>query len=122
MVRLTPGDKALILFLFFLAIILLWFPISRKKGEMVIIQVEGREVGRFPLELNREMQVEGPLGETSVVIEGGEVWVRSSPCPDGRCIRMGKKWRADDLIVCLPNRVVIRITGEGEGGYDAIAQ
>lgn len=37
--------------------------------------------------------LEGPLGETIVKIEGGKVWVSSSPCPDHILHRDGENSR-----------------------------
>ncbi|NLY05725.1 NusG domain II-containing protein [Candidatus Sordicultor fermentans] len=52
--------------------------------------------------------LEGPLGETIVKIEGGKVWVSSSPCPDHICIEMGKIPDNGGFIACIPNRIIIR--------------
>jgi hypothetical protein len=43
-----------------------------------------------------------------VKIEGGKVWVSSSPCPDHICIEMGKIPDNGGFIACIPNRIIIR--------------
>ncbi|HBE87040.1 MAG TPA: hypothetical protein DDW53_19330, partial [Lachnoclostridium sp.] len=38
--------------------------------------------------------------------------ITEASCPDKVCVRTGKIHRSGELIVCLPNRVVITIEGE----------
>lgn len=55
------------------------------------------------------LKLRGPLGETTVAIRNGKVWVVFSPCPDKTCLKMGKIPDNTDFIACIPNRVVIRM-------------
>lgn len=50
--------------------------------------------------------------EALVVFEGGSIFVPRLPshvCPDGACTRMGPISRPGENIVCMPNRMLIRI-------------
>lgn len=89
-------------------------------GEMVVIEVQGKRVYELPLNKDTEVDVPGPLGSTHVVIKDGRVRVQDSPCPDKICVREG--WKDRGAIVCLPNRVVVRVTGKEEQGIDAITR
>ena len=55
----------------------------------------------------------------TVVAEKGRIRVESASCPDQICVNQG--WITDDAvpIVCLPNKLVIEISG-GEGELDAV--
>jgi hypothetical protein len=89
------------------------FPAGRSRESRV--EVTGRYSQQYyDLHEDREVVVEGPLGETLVIIKGGEVWVADSPCREKICIKMGKKKRTRDQIVCVPNRVIVEIKGESE--------
>lgn len=58
---------------------------------------------------------------TNVIeIDGRQVRFASSDCPDQVCVRTGTLTRAGQMAVCLPNRVVVRLTGAGQE-LDAIA-
>ena len=46
--------------------------------------------------------LEGPLGETIVKIEGGKVWVSSSPCPITFASRWGKFPTTEALSLAYP--------------------
>jgi len=78
-------------------------------------------VVEYPLDVDRTVEIEGPLGPETLIIRDGKTWVSESPCPEKICIKMGKKWRSGEQIVCVPNRLVIDIVGE-DRSFDAIAR
>jgi hypothetical protein len=53
--------------------------------------------------------VEGPLGTTIVEVSQGRVRVLSSPCPEHICMNTGWISKTGQLIVCMPNRIVVRL-------------
>lgn len=55
------------------------------------------------------IEVEGPLGVTTVEVDGLRAHVVSSPCPDKICVRMGWLSRPGDYSACLPNKVLAEI-------------
>ena len=73
----------------------------------------------YPLDEERKLKIPGPLGETAVTIQNGTVRVTASPCNEKICIAMGEISKPDSWIACLPNRVFIRIGGDGEQRTDA---
>ena len=57
-----------------------------------------------------------------VVISGDTVSVTEASCKNQVCVKHGKISRSGESIVCLPNRLVIRIENSSEegGGYDSV--
>ncbi|HRR92028.1 MAG TPA: NusG domain II-containing protein [bacterium] len=47
-----------------------------------------------------------------------KVRILSSPCPDKLCVKQGYISESGQVIICLPNRVVIKI--EGRASFDAL--
>lgn len=92
--------------------------VPRGAGSAVRIEADGR-VWLHDLSRDGTIEVEGPLGTTVVEISGGEARIVSSPCPGGTCMR-GSASNPPDTLVCLPNRVIVTIEGEG-GQIDAAA-
>ena len=79
------------------------------------VEVTGRAFQKYyDIHEDRVINVEGPLGSTTVIIEDDGVRVEDSPCREKICIKMGKKKRVGEQIVCVPNRVIVEITGENE--------
>ena len=51
-------------------------------------------------------------GHNVIVLSGRTAAMQSADCRDQVCVRTGTLTRAGQVAVCLPNRVVLRITGE----------
>ena len=45
------------------------------------------------------------------VVQDGEIWCSEASCPDKLCVKQGKKHLSTDTIVCLPNKMVVTVTG-----------
>lgn len=93
----------------------------QKDGEMVTVEVSGREVASFPLSEDVTYVIDGKNGGTNtLMIKDGYAWVEEASCPDGLCRNMGKIHNSSQSIICLPNEVVIRITGGEDSEIDAV--
>lgn len=74
---------------------------------------DGVLVRSIPLtaDTREEITIEGAV--TNVIeIEGECVRVARSDCPDQVCVRTGDLTRAGQTAVCLPNRLIVRLTGD----------
>ena len=90
-------------------------------GEMVTVEVSGKEIASFPLSEEVTYVIDGKNGGTNtLMIKDGYAWVEDASCPDGLCRNMGKIHNSSQSIICLPNEVVIRITGGEEAEIDAV--
>lgn len=90
-----------------------------EKGSLAVVEVNGRESRRFELSQDqprREFTVRGWLGPSTFEIENGRVHMVRSDCRDKICVGMGWADSPGASIVCLPNRVVIRIAGSRKPG------
>ncbi|HNS73017.1 MAG TPA: NusG domain II-containing protein [bacterium] len=95
---------------------------GRHAGREVLIESRGALYVRARLDAPALYEVPGPLGVTVVEIRGGAVRVLSSPCPEKYCVHSGSVSRQGRLIVCVPNRVVVRIPGGTSGSLDMITE
>lgn len=111
---LKVGDVFIITFF-----LLFIFFLPKNGGEKVIISVDKSKNFVYPLNQNREIVVDGKLGTAKVIIENGRVRILDSPCPLKICENKGWISKKGDFIICIPNRVVIRITGKQ---YDAVTE
>jgi len=112
--KLKIGDYAIVLIVGAL-IIFLFSRFFFNKSRESRVEVTGKTFQKYyDINENRVINVEGPLGTTTVIIEGGEVRVEDSPCREKICIKMGRKKRVGEQIICVPNRVIVEITGESE--------
>ena len=74
----------------------------------VRITVGGEEYGTYSLSEDQTIEI----NDTNVCeIKDGEVNMIQAGCPDQLCIHQGPIHIQGETIVCLPNRVVVEITG-----------
>lgn len=88
----------------------LLFQAAGVQSVTVEIRRDGELVERFPLSQNRTVEIEGDYTNI-VAAEDGAVWMESSTCPGSDCVHSGKISSSGRAIVCLPNRVEIRLVG-----------
>ena len=70
----------------------------------------------YPLDVDRTVVLDGPVGISEVVIRGNTAFFGHSDCDDGLCERMGPLAREGDWAACLPNKVFVTIVGSARGG------
>lgn len=104
-----------ILLLAVLVLICLW--LFSPKGSTVEVWVDGQLSATLPLNTDTTYAI----GDGNVlVIEGGRVCMQSASCPDQICVRHAPVSRAGNSIICLPNRITLKVTGadavDGVGG------
>lgn len=125
-----PGDIVLVIFMLAAAAASM-FLVSRanagEKGSLAIVEVNGRETMRIALgdgQAERTFRVRGMSGPSTFEVVGGRVRMVKSACRDKLCIGVGLIDVPGRAIVCLPNRVTIRVTGRrgGNGGVDSVTE
>ena len=82
------------------------------------IRQDGELIRSLPLAGEETITVTGDY-ENVVTIRDGKVWMASSTCPGEDCVHAGPISAPGRSIVCLPNRVEIRLVG-GDGGVDMV--
>ncbi len=115
----TRTDKGIFAFLLLASFVLIFmsgilFP--RDRGLYAVVELNGNLYGRYSLQ-EKEVQtlaIQSKFGYNNIVIKNGKVSVTESDCPDQLEIKAGTIFRSGEMLVCLPNRLVIRIEGGKE--------
>ena len=119
--RFRVGD-AIVIAVVLLASCLLAFafllPHSAETPTVEIYQ-NGALLYTLPLDADTRLSVDGDYQNT-VVIENGRVYVESATCPGADCVHTGAIDRTGQSLVCLPNRLEIRLVGQSD--VDMIAR
>lgn len=92
-----------------------WLSSRAGAGTVANIYQDGVLLRSIDLSRVREAEkftIEGPAGGNTVRVEPGRIRVSSAGCPDQVCV--GQGWLSGGVtpIVCLPNRLVIRMEEE----------
>lgn len=107
------GDLILILALLIAgALAFLIVELTKSDGSSVLVTVNGERVAEYSLSDDGEYSING--GTNILVIENGEAYLKEADCKDKLCVNTGKISMSGERIVCLPNKVMIEILGEGE--------
>jgi len=96
---------------------------SGTPGDIVVIRINGSDYSKIPLFEDNEIDIHNTSGIhiNTLRIENGRAIMVYADCPDKLCVERGAVSHTGEIIVCLPNRVVVEITGR-QSEYDAIVQ
>lgn len=109
------GDKILIGVLIVISLVSGYFTYYKafnKPGQTVIIEVNGEKYNELSLSINKIITIHNGKHTNVVQILNGKVRMKESDCPDQICVKTGWIEKEGQQIVCLPNKVVVRVTGK----------
>lgn len=115
----TKWDKALIILVITLSILAMGalnFFVYAHTGTTVEIELDGKSYAKYELaQINsgKSIEIRSELGYNIVAMSKDGVRVIDADCPDKLDVLQGKINKRNQSIICLPHRLVIRITGGG---------
>ena len=75
------------------------------------ISVDGNIIKTFSLDADQEYLLHVDDDSFNrLVIRDGSAWISEASCPDKLCVHQGKIRNEGEMIVCLPNRMIAKIT------------
>ena len=115
-----PGDW--LVATFGLAFCVVSFPLVWQGGigEKAVIKRGGEVFAELDLSRNRRIEVPGPLGITTLMVDKRRVRVVSDPGIHQYCVRQGWLERAGEIAICAPNQVSVQVLG-GKESYDSLS-
>lgn len=120
--RFRKGDLlAVALVLVLAAALTVWLAIQAAAVDTATakIYLGGELVAELPLDRDGSYEVHGDYHNT-VTVRDGKVAVTHTDCPGGDCLHSGWISTAGRSIVCLPNRMEVRLTGAESDGVDIV--
>lgn len=118
---LTPYDKILIILIILVTLVGVgWstFHFMDQSAKYIVIERNNKEVHKIRLVsgLEKKVTLELNPGKAVIVIKEGKVRILEMPkdiCPLGICANTGWINKVGEMIVCMPNRIVISIKASG---------
>lgn len=110
------GDWLAILLVVVLAVsTAAFFAVRSEDGENRIVRIyqDGNLIDELPLGKDREIEIAGQYRNTVTILDG-KAAITDSDCPGEDCVHSGWISGAGRSVVCLPNRVEIRIVGQSD--------
>lgn len=79
--------------------------IENNKSSKVIIDSYNKSL-RFDLNIDKDITIEGLLGESKILIKDNNIQFLESPCRDKLCVKAGIL--KNSPLICMPNGIIIR--------------
>ena len=118
------GDGLVALLVAAAAVVLLF--LFRPEGGNFLtatVVLEGETIARYDLSAlagPEDLEVEGAAYPITIQAEPGRIRILESGCPGQDCVHTGWASQAGQQIICLPNRLVISLSGGASDDIDAI--
>lgn len=108
--RFQKGDCLAILATLLLAAVVfsLFLPGKSEEAAVAEIYLDGRLIRQVPLNTEAEFALSGDYTNT-VTVRDGKIGITASDCPGGDCVHSGFIGTSGRSVVCLPNRLEIRV-------------
>ena len=84
---------------------------------MVEVSVNS-SIKTYPLNKDATIETEGEF-KNIITVKDKTVWISYAGCPDKVCKNTGKISKKGQSIICVPEKMVVRIVGGGD--VDAVA-
>lgn len=112
---------AILIFMALLSYIIIRY-VSESDGGQVEVVIDGKVEESFSLNEDITYKIFTDSENYNILeIKDGVVRVSEANCPDELCVTQNSIDKAGESIICLPHKLVIRITGTDASEVDAIA-
>jgi hypothetical protein len=119
----TYKNDVLLLAGMLLAGVILFVAVGAAKagGARADVVVNGKVAESYPLNVDREVEL-NYSGHNLLRIENGRAQIVAADCPDKLCMKQGAIAKTGETIVCLPHRVIIRVSGGEAPDIDGVSR
>ena len=102
------ADIILVISLVILTLVTSIFIYKKQTSNKIYVEVsiDGEITNKYSIDENIEIMIKTG---NMLVIKDGNVCISSADCPDGLCVKQGTISKANESIICLPNKLVVRI-------------
>ena len=93
---------------------------KQEPGVRVVVTVDGKKYGSYPLNRDAVVEIEGKIGVNTMEIKDGSVRMIEAVCPDLYCVQHEPVYANGEKIICLPGTIILEIVGGEESELDSI--
>ena len=123
-VKFLKGDFLIIIFIILIAVIIFFISLPKVYNENILqVYLDSKLLHSFKLDSETEKIIEiDNIVHNTIEIKGEKVRVINSTCYDHICENVGYISKSGELIVCMPNRLLVKIIGENKAELDAVVR
>ena len=91
------------------------------EGDKVVIYLDNKVYKEIPIDATEDITIKTDSGFNKIKIHDKGVEVVDASCPDKVCVKTGFIDKSNKNIVCIPNKVSIKIISNEKNDIDTIA-
>lgn len=101
-------------------LLIVWLVLANAGGNggTAVITRDGAVIARLPLDKDTVYRPDGI--DMEFTVKSGEISVTHSDCPDSVCVKTGAISGGFESIVCLPNKVTVKIEKNDTDNIDVV--
>ena len=89
-------------------------------ADTVTVKVDGEVTGTYPLAKDQKIKING--GTNILTIKNGKAKMTDADCPDQLCVHQKAASKNHESIICLPNKVVVKIISSDKNSPDTVTR
>lgn len=106
--------KLVIILMVIIALIFLFINITSEDGSIAEVYYKDEKVLTIDLSIDGEYVVNGELGDVVLEVKNTMIRVKEENSPKHICSREGFIGDSSRTLICLPNKIIIKIVGDSE--------
>ena len=111
----NKSDIMLVVILLIIILVsLLIINFTKEEGGTAIVYYEDKEILKIDLNIDSEYIVDGELGDVVIEVKNKKIRVKRENSPKNICSKEGYIGDSSRTLICLPNKIVIKIVGDTE--------
>ena len=116
----NKNDWILIIIIIFISLsLLLFFKLTNQESNQALVYNDNKLILTIDLTKDDKYQVMGLNGEVDIEVKNNQIRVTSETSNYHLCSKQGYISKSWETIVCLPNKIIIRVTSL-DNNYDVI--
>lgn len=117
----NKNDIKLIIILFIIILVsIITTNITKTKGDTAIVYYEDKEVLKIDMNIDKEYITKGYLGDVKIEVKDKKLRITDETSPNHICQKQGYITDSTKSLICLPNKIIIKITTDKKETIDGV--
>ena len=122
LIYLKKWDVIIVFIILVLAGSMYFLGFQKEYDGVAVIYVSGDKKETLSLLENREITIETENGYNTVQVRDGKIRVIDADCRDKICVNHAPVSFSNEMIVCLPHKLIVEVAGTEVSAIDIVAQ
>lgn len=97
-----------------ISLIFIFINVTKEEGSVAEVYYKDEMILNVNLSIDGEYVVDGELGDVILEVKDNKIRVKKENSPKNICSREGFVGDSSKTLVCLPNKIIVKIVGEND--------